>query len=111
MVAYDAKYKVETARQQLVILGLDSLRFKISHLEKELKSHTQTIGSTVNPTYVKLSDQLAIWRLKYENAKPRIDDSPNTESKYNMLDDACSILQQREEIIQRFDAIKKSIKT
>ncbi len=104
---FDRKYKVAMVRRQVEFNGIDSLRMKISHLERELKNHKAVLGSEVNPTFAVLSDRLSTMRLEYEFAKPLSVDS--TSQTGNMgtrtLDDALTILQRRELIINQHDLV------
>jgi len=106
LLHYDMKNNVSTIRQQLEFDGIDSLRLKIGHLEKELKNHEPVIGGVLNPTFIELSNQLSAVRLKYESTDLIDADSTthvdNTDESIR-LDNARAIFQRRELIINQHD--------
>jgi len=108
---YDAHYEVEAVRQQLKGSALDSLRLKISYLNKELQNHNSTLGGGSNPTFVMLSDQLSALRLEYEFAKPLnengISQEETTLGGTRTIGEALNILQRREILIQRNSIIRQ----
>ena len=73
-------------------------------------------GGGSNPTYIKISDQLALMRMKYQSTKLQSRLSSTSKSPENPLiqqsiDEAFSILQYRKEIVERYQATRDRLKT
>lgn len=113
---YDKEHQVNRIRQTVEIAGLDSLKREINIVERELTNHEPVIGEGgSNPTYIKLSDQLSLMRMKYQSTKLQSRISSTSESAENPLiqqsiDEAFSILQYREEILERYQATRDRLK-
>ena len=122
---YDKEHQVNRIRQTVEIAGLDSLKAgldslkrEINIIERELMNHEPVLlgGGGSNPTYIKISDQLALMRMKYQSTKLQSRLSSTSKSPENPLiqqsiDEAFSILQYRKEIVERYQATRDRLKT
>ena len=115
---YDKEHQVNRIRQTVEIAGLDSLKREINIIERELMNHEPVLlgGGGSNPTYIKISDQLALMRMKYQSTKLQSRLSSTSKSPENPLiqqsiDEAFSILQYRKEIVERYQATRDRLKT
>ena len=114
LLEFDKKYSVDAIRQRVEVAGIDSIRKKMDVIEDELKNHDPILGGEPNPTYITLSEELSILRMKYQSARYQNNKvTASTDAEKNnkrSVEEAFAILQRREEIVKRSQLMKEILK-